>query len=231
MSLRTKVIIALALLVAIIVVYNFTPVGDMIDLQRLLEEKDALLERVQQSFLLASLIFILAYIAVVGLSIPGATVLTLLGGFLFGPWIGTILVNIGATTGAVLIFLVARYFLGKDVQEKYKEKLGQLNKEIESNGKSYFLTLRLIPVFPFFLINLLAGFTTIPLWTFLWTTALGIIPGSFVYAYLGSTGANAGATGNFAVQVTIALVLLGVLSLVPMIIKKIKGKRNEQNKS
>ena len=133
MSLRTKVIIAVAFLVAIIVIYNFTPVGDMIDLQRLLEEKDALLERVQQSFFVASIIFILAYIAVVGLSIPGATVLTLLGGFLFGPWIGTILVNVGATTGAVLIFLVARYFLGKDVQEKYKEKLSQLNKEIESN--------------------------------------------------------------------------------------------------
>lgn len=226
MKLKIKLIIAGVFAAGLVVLYNFTPVGELVNLSRLLERKDELLQFVRGAYWISALIFIGAYIAVVALSIPGATVLTLLGGFIFGPWAGVLFINAGATTGAFLIFLIARNFLGQDIQKKYEDKLAFLNKEIEANGKSYFLTLRLIPVFPFFLINLLAGFTNISGWTFLWTTALGIIPGSFVYAYLGSTGANAGAGGAFGIQVTVALVLLGLLSLLPTVVKKLKGRKN-----
>lgn len=230
MRLKVKLIILILLIAVVVVLFRFTALGSYVDLQKILESRDALLQRVSDSFIRAVIIFTLAYIAVTGFSIPGATVLTLLGGFLFGPWLGTLFVNIGATLGSVLIFLAARYFLGKDIQQKYADKLIQLNREIEKNGKNYMLTLRLIPVFPFFLINLLSGFTTLPLRTFFWTTSLGIIPGSFVYAYLGSTGASSIESGSFKIRVTIALVLLGILSLVPPFIQKSKErKKNEKH--
>ena len=223
MSLKLKIIILAALAGIVVLLFQFTPLGSYIDLKKILASRDSLLETVNNSFIPAAALFIVVYIAVTGLSIPGATVLTLMGGFLFGPWLGTLFVNAGATVGAVLIFLAARYYLGKDIQKKYEDRLVQLNREIESNGKNYMLTLRLIPVFPFFLINLLSGFTNLPLRTFIWTTSLGIIPGSFVYAYLGSTGASSIGSGGFRIRVTIALVLLGLLSLMPPVIKKIRA--------
>jgi len=231
LSLKLKLILAAGLTACTIILYNFTPLGELVDLNRLLEEKNELLVRIRAHRLPGAVIFVLAYIAVVGLSIPGATVMTLLGGFFFGPVLGVLLVNIGATAGAMVIFFIARFFLGQDIQEKYRDQLARLNRELEANGKHYLLTLRLIPVFPFFLINLLAGFTAIPGWTFFWTTALGIIPGSFVYSYLGSTGANAGASGSFGIQITVALVLLGLLSLMPAVVKKIRRRRHEQDDS
>lgn len=231
MSIRIKILILIILAALIALLYNFTPLGNLVDPGRLLEQKDSLLIRVRENILLSAIVFITLYILAVSLSIPGATVLSLLGGFFFGPFLGVLLINLGATTGALLIFLAARYFLGQDVQRKYADKLTQLNREVEKNGKSYFLTVRLIPLFPFFLINLLAGFTTLPTRTFLWTTSLGIIPGSFVYAYLGSTGANTGEGNSFAVQITIGLVLLGLLSLLPVLVKKARSKKGTNNEA
>ncbi len=233
---KTGFKITLVLIIAVIVsaLYIYTPLGDAVNLQNLLSQKEKLLESVQQSFILSAGIFIALYIAVVAFSIPGATVMSLMGGFFFGPLWGTLFINAGATTGAFCIFLAARYILGREIQGKYSEKLAKFNREIDENGKNYMLTLRLLPVFPFFLINLLAGFTRIPAGTFIWTTSLGIIPGSFVFAYLGYTGANAGPEGSFGLQVITALTLLGLLSLVPVLVKRLKrakhidkGKGNE----
>ncbi|NJL59874.1 MAG: TVP38/TMEM64 family protein [Desulfobacteraceae bacterium] len=105
--------------------------------------------------------FILIYIVSVALSIPGATLLTLIGGFLFGKWWGTLYVNVGATSGAMLAFLLSRYLLGETLQQKYDRQLKTMNHELEKNGVWYILSLRLLPVFPFFLINLVAGLTRI----------------------------------------------------------------------
>lgn len=224
MSIKVKIILLILLMAILVGLYRFTPLGEILDFARIQEGKEDLLLRVQENLLASAALFVVIYLIAVAFSIPGATVLSLLGGFLFGPFLGVLLINLGATSGAVAVFLAARYFLGRDVQKKYEDKLALLNREIEKNGKSYFLTLRLIPLFPFFLINLLAGFTTVPLRTFFWTTALGIIPGSFVYAYLGSTGAQAGEAG-FGWQITLALVLLGLLSLMPVVLKKIKARK------
>ena len=169
------------------------PLGDAVNLQNLLSQKEKLIESVRQSFLLSAGIFIALYIAVVAFSIPGATVMSLLGGFFFGPLWGTLFINIGATTGAFCIFLAARYILGREIQDRYSEKLARFNREIDENGKNYMLTLRLLPVFPFFLINLLAGFTRIPAGTFIWTTSLGIIPGVFCFRLSGLYRSKRGA--------------------------------------
>lgn len=213
--------ILLGIVVALFVLLRYTPLAELLDLKRTQENRDQLIQAVRDHFLWAALIFIAGYIAVVAFSIPGATVLSITGGFFFGPVVATLFINIGATIGALGIFLAARYILGNSIQRKYADQLARFNRELEQNGKNYLLTLRLIPIFPFFLINLMAGFTNIKTRTFLWTTAVGIIPGSFVYAYLGYTGATI-KEGESMIppQILIALVLLGLLSLIPVLVRK-----------
>ncbi len=214
----------IALITALIIIIRFTPLGEQLDLQQLAQQRNTLLEMVAEQALFSALLFVVVYLITVALSIPGATVLSLIGGFLFGPFLGLLLINIGATTGALLVFLAARFLFGNSIQEKYPEKLERFNREISQNGTNYLLTLRLIPIFPFFLINLFAGFTRIPVLTFLWTTAVGIIPGSFVYAYLGYSGTTIKPGDSLlSPQIIVALVLLGLLTLIPVIRRKVKN--------
>jgi uncharacterized membrane protein YdjX (TVP38/TMEM64 family) len=224
-----KIILRIALLIMLFIalwaLFRFTPAGELADFSKIAGSRDNLIKMVQSRYALSVLLFILIYIGAVALSVPGATVLSLSGGFFFGPWLAALYINIGATIGAFLIFLLARTVLGNSIQSKYSEKLEQFNRELEKNGPNYMLTLRLIPLFPFFLVNLLAGVTNLKAGTFIWTTSLGIIPGSFVFAYLGYAGASLepGGTG-FPKEPLIALILLGLLSLLPVIIKKWKEK-------
>jgi uncharacterized membrane protein YdjX (TVP38/TMEM64 family) len=221
--------IAVLIIAGLILLYRLTPLGDYLDPSRLAENRDRLIDFVRTRFAAAAVIYVGLYIASTALSVPGATVLSLLGGFFFGPWIGVLLINAGATAGALLVFFAARFIIGHTVQEQYGQRLARFNAELEENGRNYLLTLRLIPIFPFFLINLFAGVTTIPVLTFLWTTALGIIPGSFVYAYLGHTGANIEPGESLlSLQVLLALVLLGLLSLMPVIGKKLRARTTQQ---
>jgi len=228
MSKFVKRLIILALIVAVLlIIWFFTPLGKLVDFKSLFDNRAALLEKVNTRYALAVLVYAGVYIIATALSIPGATVLTLLGGFFFGPWLATIYVNIGATLGAFIIYLAARFFLGDAIQEKYGEKLKKFNKEIEENGPNYMLTLRLVPIFPFFLVNLFAGVTTIKPKQFLWTTALGIIPGSFAYAWLGYAGATIGEGAPW--QLFVALGLLAVLSLIPVLLRKLKKGKPEES--
>ncbi len=221
-----KKLIILAVIAAASIGIALAMRGGGYSLEQLLESRDQLLAFVEARAVAAALLFILAYIAVVAFSIPGATVLTLLGGFLFGPFLGTLLVNLGASVGALLIFLAARYVMRDALLSRYGSQLAKLNDEIEINGASYLLTLRFIPIFPFFLINLLAGLTPVSWLTYLWTTAVGIIPGSFVYALLGSSGASLDAAGGaFSPELIAGLVLLGVVSLIPVALRKIKARK------
>lgn len=197
-----------------------------IGLDNLIQQRDRLFELVTTYKVLAAFLFIFTYILVVAFSVPGATVLSLLGGFFFGKFLGLLLVNIGATTGALLIFLATRYLIRDTILRRYKDQLATLNRELEQNGANYLLTLRFIPLFPFFLINLLAGLTPVSVWTFLWTTAVGIIPGSIVYTMLGSSGATiTSAESAVSPQLIAGLVLLGFVSLIPVGIRKFFNKK------
>ena len=223
---RTAVFVLL--LLSIFLLFRFTALGELADLSRIADQRDMLLTAVKNNYLLFLLAFIGVYIAVVALSIPGATVLSVSGGFFFGPLAATLFINIGATAGALLVFLAARLLLGNSIQKRYSEKLAQFNREIAQNGHSYLLTLRLIPIFPFFLVNLFAGVTSVKVTTFIWTTSLGIIPGSFVYAYLGYAGASLEpGKARFPYQALIALVLLGLLSLIPVAVRKVRRGRKQ----
>ncbi|MFN0046147.1 MAG: TVP38/TMEM64 family protein [Sphingorhabdus sp.] len=130
--------------------------------------------------------FFLIYVAVTGLSIPGAAIMTLIAGALFGLVFGTILVSFASTIGATLAFLGSRYVLRDWVQSKFGERLKAVDDGLAKDGAFYLFTLRLIPVFPFFVINLLMGLTRIRTWTFFWVSQLGMLAGTIVYVNAGT---------------------------------------------
>jgi uncharacterized membrane protein YdjX (TVP38/TMEM64 family) len=227
MEKQKRNILFLILFIAAIVLIRFSPLGSILTFENLRTHRDELAAVVQERYWLSVMIYIAVYVLAAALSIPGAVILTLGGGLLFGTVAATVYVNIGATAGAVLAFLSARYLLGNRLQEKYHDQLGRFNGEIEKNGTNYLLTLRFIPVFPFFLINFLSGLTKIPLRTFLWTTSLGIIPGTAVYAFAGRQLGSINALSEvLSRKVIAAFVVLALFALVPVVLKRIKGRRS-----
>jgi uncharacterized membrane protein YdjX (TVP38/TMEM64 family) len=117
-----RIILLIVLFMALWAIFRFTPAGEWADFSRIAKSRDMIIDIVQSRYALSVLIFIIIYIGAVALSIPGATVLSLSGGFFFGPWLATLYINLGATIGALLIFLLARTVLGNSIQSKYSEK-------------------------------------------------------------------------------------------------------------
>jgi uncharacterized membrane protein YdjX (TVP38/TMEM64 family) len=214
------------LLLLAIGAFFYFDLARFLSLAALKDNRDKLLVFTQANYPLAAGLFVLAYIAVTGLSLPGAVILTLAGGFLFGGVLGTLLVNIGATTGATLAFLVARYLLRDAVEHKFGRWLAPFQEGFSKNAFSYLMTLRLIPLFPFFVVNLVSALTRVKLGTYMAATALGIIPGSFVYAYAGRQLGTINSLKEIASPgVILAFVLLGLLALVPVVYRKYSGRQ------
>jgi uncharacterized membrane protein YdjX (TVP38/TMEM64 family) len=201
--------------------FLYFDLGRYLSLDALKANRDHLLAFTDANYGAAAAIFVLFYCIVTGLSLPGAVIMTLAGGFLFGSGLGTLYVNVGATSGATIAFLVARYVLRDWVEQKFGHKLGAIQEGFAKNAFSYLLTLRLIPLFPFFLVNLVSGLTRVSLGTYMAATALGIIPGSFVYAYAGRQLGTINSLREIASpNVLLAFTLLGLLALVPLVYKK-----------
>jgi uncharacterized membrane protein YdjX (TVP38/TMEM64 family) len=213
----------LVIIVGLIIGLRFIGIGSQLTLENLQANAARLRDFSDGHFIISVIAFILIYIIVTGFSLPGALILTLAGGFLYRTLLAAVFVNIGATAGATLAFVFARYIAGTWIQQKYADKLSGFNAELEKNGPGYLLTMRLIPVFPFFLINLFAGLTRIPLRTFVWTTSLGILPGSLVYAYAGQQLGNIHNVKDiFTTRILIAFLLLAGLAILPIIIRKLR---------
>ena len=219
-----KISIAISIALAIGAFFYFD-LGRFLSLTVLKDNRDSLLAFTEANFAAAVGIFIIAYAIATGLSLPGAVILTLAGGFLFGAVFATLCVNIGATTGATLAFLTARYLLRDTVEQKFGKWLGPFQEGFAKNAFSYLLTLRLIPLFPFFVVNLVSGLTRVNVGTYVAATAIGIIPGSFVYAYAGRQLGTINSLKEIASpNVVGAFVLLGLLALVPVVYKKYAAK-------
>ncbi len=172
--------------------------------------------------------FVAIYVVQTALSLPGAAILSLAAGAIFGVMMGTVYAIIAATLGAVLAFLATRYILRDAVQKRFGGRLEKLNRELEARGLNYLLFLRLVPVFPFFLINLAAGLTRLPLRTFVIGTMLGIIPGGFVYCNAGASLATLNSPGEaVSPRVVGSFALLGLFALVPAIYEKMRKKGRE----
>lgn len=215
----------IALLAFGIALFYYFDLGHYLSLQNLKANRDSLQLFYKQNPLAMILGFVGAYIAVVALSLPGATILTLAGGAIFGSVKATLLVNIGATLGATLAFLVARVLLREWVEKKFGDKLQAFHEGVSKNAINFVLFLRLVPAFPFFLVNLALGLTQIPLRTYFLGTLVGILPGSFVYANAGSNLARINSLSDVASPGVLgAFALLGFFALLPAIYRRIKQK-------
>ncbi len=218
--------ISIAIVVALAVgAFFYLDLGRFLSLTALKDNRDSLLAFTDANFAAAVAIFIGTYILVAGLSLPGAVILTLAGGFVFGAGLATLFINIGATTGATLAFLTARYVLRDAVEQRFGARLGPFQEGFAKNAFSYLLTLRLIPLFPFFVVNLVSGLTHVSVGIYVAATAIGIIPGSFVYAYAGrQLGTINSLKEIVSPNVIGAFVLLGLLALVPVVYKRVSPK-------
>ncbi|MFB1030732.1 MAG: VTT domain-containing protein, partial [Thauera sp.] len=169
----------------------------------------------EASPLLVAALYFAAYVAVTALSLPGAAVMTLAGGALFGLGWGLLIVSFASTIGATLAFLVSRHLLRDSVQARFGERLKAINDGIARDGAFYLFSLRLVPAFPFFLINLLMGLTPIRTRTFYWVSQLGMLPGTLVYVNAGTElGAVDSLAGVLSPGLVASFVLLGLFPLL-----------------
>lgn len=219
-SLKGKILVG-GILLAGIGAFFYFDLGQYLTLETLKANRDALLQYTTSHYETAVALFILIYILQTAFSLPGGAVLTLTGGFLFGSLLGTLYVNLGATAGATLAFLAARYLFHGWVEQKFGDRLGAIQKGFAKDAFMYLLTLRLIPIFPFFLLNLVSGLTRIKLGTYVLATSLGILPGSFVFAFAGRQLGTINSLSEVASPpVLLAFTLLGLLALIPVIYRK-----------
>ncbi len=188
-----------------------------------------------QHYLMSVVIFMALYALMVAISAPNATLLTIIGGFLFGPIFGTIYVVVSATIGAVVIFIAAKTALYDFFAGKAKPWLKKFTVGFQKNALSYLLFLRLVPLFPFWVINIVPGILGVRLRTYIIATFFGIIPGTFTFVLLGNglgvildQGKALDMTIIYRPSVFIPLIFLGVLSLIPIVYKHIQSKRSEQ---
>jgi len=166
------------------------------------------------------------------LSLPVATVLSLTIGFLFGLWVGTAIILFSATLGATLVFLAARYVLAEAVSRRMGTRIKRLMSEFQRNDFNYLLFLRLVPLFPFWLINLALAFTPIKVHTYVLATLIGIIPGALVFANLGQSLGQIESTDQLlSFRTMSAFMLLGIFALVPIVVKKYRSPKKERKVS
>jgi len=210
--------------------FVYFDLGQYLSLASLKANRDLLLNYTEANYAMAVSLFLLIYILQTTFSLPGGAMLTLTGGFLFGSLMGTFFVNIGATIGATMAFLAARYLLRDWVEGKFGDRLETIQSGFAKNAFCYLMTLRLIPAFPFFLVNLVSGLTRVKLGTYVLATSLGIIPGSFVFAFSGRQLGSINSLSEIASPpVLLAFTLLGLLALMPVAYRKWTS--NYQNSS
>ena len=162
----------------------------------------------------SSLVYVAIYILVTALSLPGAVILTLAGGAIFGLWWGIILVSFSSTLGATAAFLLTRFFFRNYIRSRFGDKLTTINEGIKKDGAFYLFTLRLIPAFPFFVINVLMALTALKTWTFYWVSQLGMLLGTVIYVNAGTQLATLNSTGDIlSIDLIISLCVIGLLPI------------------
>ncbi len=222
-----KKIVLLSVIGVVVALFFVFDLGQYLSLESLKSNRDHLRAFYDANAVAMVAAFIGVYIVTVALSLPGATILTLCAGAIFGSVAGTLVVNVGATIGATLAFLAARFLLRDWVEKKFGAKLKPFNDGFSKNAINYMLFLRLVPLFPFFLINLVSGLTQIRLSVYFFGTMFGILPGTFVYANAGSNLASINQLSDIAsLEVLGAFALLGLFALIPTLYKFIKSKKN-----
>ena len=212
--------------VGLVLLLRYLDVGRYITLASVRDNATRLQDFVAHHYILALISYIIAYIFVAALALPFAAVMTITGGFLFGTVIGAGATNVGATIGCTAAFLFVRYVLGDMMQERYQVRLATFKKELDLYGHWYLLSIRFILVFPLLVGNILAGLANVSVVTFIWTTSLGIIPGSLIYSFAGQQIRTLRSVRDvLSYNVILAIGLLALLSFTPFIIRYIRSMR------
>lgn len=225
----TKKLLLIAALSALVAAFFIFDINEWLTLDRLKQGQAQFAAWQAESPLLVGILFTLLYILVTGLSLPGAAIMSLAAGALFGLLWGTVIVSFASSIGATLAFLVARYLLHDWVQTRFADRLQAINRGVEQEGAFYLFALRLVPVFPFFIINILMGLTRIRTWTFYWVSQVGMLPATVVYVNAGTQLAHIESLGDIlSPGLIFSFVLLGTFPLLAKwalkAIKRLKAK-------
>jgi len=223
---KTKILLVI-IIIAVIASYVFFDLGRFLTLSFIQSQLSEIQQFRDENFGLTALLYFTAYIAITALSIPGAVIVTLLGGAIFGVLWGTLIVSFASSIGATLAFLVSRLLLRDWVQSKFGHYLAPINRGVEKDGSFYLFSIRMVPLFPFFIVNLLMGLTPIGVGSFYIVSQVGMLVGTAVYVNAGSELAQiTSLSGLVSPSVILSFVLLG---LFPLAAKFIVGliKRNK----
>lgn len=221
----------LAAILALILIFKLLDLGQYLNLAYLKESQASFAALYSEHRLLVLASYMLIYITATALSLPGALILTLAGGALFGLVTGTIVISFASSIGATLACGVSRYLLRDWVQSKFGDKLQKINEGMDKEGGFYLFTLRLVPVFPFFVINLVMGLATIRLSTYYWVSQLGMLPATIVYVNAGKElGKIDSLSGILSPGLIISFVLLGLFPITAKkILNHIRNTRKEES--
>lgn len=211
---NVKIVIALVL-VALIGAFFAFDLQQYFNLQTLKDQKDALNQLYQNNPLSISAAYFLVYVIFAALALPAAAILTLAGGAIFGFSWGLVLVSFASTLGATCAFLLTRYLFHDSVQQKFGDRLVAVNRGIEEEGAFYVFGLRLVPLFPFFVVNAVLGLTKLKTTTFYWASQLGMLAGTAVYVNAGTQLAEIESTSDIlSPKLLLSFVLLGVFPIL-----------------
>ncbi len=210
--------------ILLLVVLRYSGLGDYVTLDTVREKREILAQFVMAHYIWAVLIYMVWYVVIVTLALPITALSTVVGGFFFGVAPAVIYTNLGATVGALFFFMLVRYFWQDMVQNKNQKRLRWFNEQVELYGIYYLIFMRFLAIIPFFVGNLLAALSEISVWTFVWTTSVGIIPGSIVYAFAGKQLTTINSIRDvFSFNILIAFTLLALLALVPMLFQRYRS--------
>jgi uncharacterized membrane protein YdjX (TVP38/TMEM64 family) len=213
-----KILILTAIILGVSSFYLFG-LAEYFTLDFFIEQRDKVLSYQAENPISAAAIFFFTYVLITAFSLPAATLITLLGGAIFGLAQGLLLVSFASTIGASLAFLMARTLFQDSVEKRFKSSFEKINQGIEKEGAFYLFSLRLVPLFPFVAVNLLMGLTKIPLTRYFWVSQLGMLPGTFVYVNAGTQLAEVNSLGQIA-SPTI-LLSFAALGLFPLLAKRL----------
>ena len=227
---RIAVIVVLAVLV---VVFLWFDLGRYLNLEYLKARQADIDAFYHEHPVMVLAAYFVAYVAITGLSLPGAAIMTLAGGAVFGLLWGTVVVSFASTLGATVAFVVSRYILRDGIQRRYGDRLKTINAGVERDGGFYLFTMRLVPAFPFFVINLVMGLTPMRTLTFAWVSQVGMLPGTVVYVNAGTQlGRIESLQGILSPTLIGSFVLLGVFPLIAKwIVGAVKARRDARRGS
>lgn len=234
MCMSKKNIFIICLLILFVFLAYIFEINKIINLDNIIKNHAEFKNYINNNYIFSTVIFIILYSVSIAINIPVATVFTLAAGILFGSIFGTVFSSFASVLGATFAFLISRYVLKDYFSKKYKSQLENVNKKLEKDGVSIIFMLRMVPLFPFFIVNILLGLTSVKTFTYVWISAIGMLPATFIYVNFGAQlNPEKFQTGvNFAniidINMIIALSLIGVL---PFISKQIINLINRLNKN